>query len=378
MRLTDISLRTLAAPAKGQKLYYDDGLPSFGCRVSQGGTRSFFVQCGPNRQFITIGKYPVISLADARAEAKRLLAEKTLGKHRPRSIPFDEAKATFLAACKEKNRPRTVYDYTRLLDRHFKFGRMQLSDISAHDINKKIDRIAAPAERRYATVIIKSFFRWAYQKSYIDHQPHERLITQQANTRSRILSEDELRAVWTAAGHCGRFGVIVKCLILTGQRRGEIAALSVEYIKGDLCTLPATLTKNARDHTFPIGRITESLLCELLASSPPSSMVFAARSTPVKPFNGWSKAKKTLDALSQVNGWTLHDLRRTFATRLAELGIAPHIIERLLNHVSGQISGVAAIYNRFQYVSEMREAIVKWEVHLSRLLADNKTADRAA
>ena len=103
MRLTDISIRSLPAPDKGQRLYYDEALPSFGCRVSQGGTRSFFVQHGADRQFTTIARYPVVSLADARAEAKRILAERTLGKHRTRSIPWEEARTLFVAACEKKN-----------------------------------------------------------------------------------------------------------------------------------------------------------------------------------------------------------------------------------------------------------------------------------
>jgi integrase len=366
MRLTDFSLRAFPAPEKGQRLYYDDSLPAFGCRVSQGGTRAFFVQCGANRQFITIGRYPIISLAAARAEAKRILAENTLGKHRPRSIPFDEGKALFLEACKEKNRPRTLYDYTRLLDRHFKFGRIQLSEITAQDINKKLDRIAAPAERRYATVLIKSFFRWAYRKSYIDHQPHERLKVPKPRSRSRVLSDAELASIWRLCE--GTFGTIVRLLILTGQRRGEIAALRNDFLAGDLCTLPSTLTKNRREHTFPLSKTASSIISGLSSGQGKQDLLFPSRHSQSSHFNGWSKCKKQLDAISKVGGWTLHDLRRTFATGLAELEVRPHVIERLLNHSSGTISGVAAIYNRYQFMDEMRDAISKWEIKLASIL----------
>jgi integrase len=85
-----------------------------------------------------------------------------------------------------------------------------------------------------------------------------------------------------------------------------------------------------------------------------------------RPFAGWSKAKSLLDNVSGVSGWTLHDIRRTVATRLAEMGVAPHVIERLLNHTTGQISGVAAIYNRARYLDEMRQALELWENHLTR------------
>jgi hypothetical protein len=108
MKLTDTAIRTLLVKEKGQKTYWDDTLKGFGCRVSQGGTKSFVVQHGSDRRLITIGRYPVISLADARGEAKRILAELTLGKHRPRSARWDEAIEQYLAACAEKNRESTV------------------------------------------------------------------------------------------------------------------------------------------------------------------------------------------------------------------------------------------------------------------------------
>jgi hypothetical protein len=120
MRLTDITVRNLPVPAKGQRTYFDETLSGFGCRVSQGGTRSFVLQHGSDRQLITIGRYPIITLSQARDEAKRLLAERTLGKHRPRSIPWQDAEKSFLADCEQRVtngalKARTLADYTRLL-----------------------------------------------------------------------------------------------------------------------------------------------------------------------------------------------------------------------------------------------------------------------
>ncbi|WP_166345972.1 Arm DNA-binding domain-containing protein [Bradyrhizobium barranii] len=102
-RLTDTSLRALPVPAKGQRTYFDEVVPNFGCRVSQGGTRSFIVQLGADRRLITIGRYPPISLAKAREEARRLMAERTLGRFRPQSVPWEEARELFLARCTQKN-----------------------------------------------------------------------------------------------------------------------------------------------------------------------------------------------------------------------------------------------------------------------------------
>jgi integrase len=98
--------------------------------------------------------------------------------------------------------------------------------------------------------------------------------------------------------------------------------------------------------------------------------LFPARRNDAAPFSGWSKSKITLDQKCGISQWTLHDLRRTFATNLASLDVAPHVVERLLNHVSGTISGVAAIYNRFSYLDEMGDAMNRWEGRLAVLLGD--------
>ena len=139
------------------------------------------------------------------------------------------------------------------------------------------------------------------------------------------------------------FGIIVKVLILTGQRRGEIAALRPEFFKDGICTLPGTLTKNRREHSFPVGALCGTVLASGQGRQP-AALLFPARGEPERAFNGWSKSKRKLDQLSGVHDWTLHDLRRTFATNLAALAVPPHITERLLNHATGTISGVAAIY----------------------------------
>jgi integrase len=201
-----------------------------------------------------------------------------------------------------------------------------------------------------------------------------------------VLSDDELHSIWRACEQriafddeaCGgfkttmpdivkmprQFAAIVQLLILTGARRGEIAGLRADYVSNDTCTLPSALTKNKREHTFPLSETTSSLLSTALQPPRTSELLFPARGSFTRPFNGWSKSKVALDELSGVSGWTLHDLRRTFATRLAELAVAPHVIERLLNHVTGTVSGVAAVYNRASYMAEMRAAIDLWDAYV--------------
>jgi integrase len=185
------------------------------------------------------------------------------------------------------------------------------------------------------------------------------------------LSKDELKRIYNAASDpTNPFHSIVRLLILTGQRRTETARLKAEYISREArtITLPAEITKNGREHTFAYGDMTAGLLAKL----PQEGYLFPASRSHVRgketsTFNGWSKAKADLDALCGVSGWTLHDLRRTFSTNMAALGVPIHVTEKLLNHVSGSISGVAAIYNRHSYLPEMRDAVAKWEAYLSAL-----------
>src|SRR5207248_3236424 len=131
---------------------------------------------------------------------------------------------------------------------------------------------------------------------------------------------------------------IVRLLLLTGQRRGEIAALRAEYVNGDIITLPATLCKNGREHRFPTSAQSSAILAPLCNST---GLLFPARHSTSKshPFNGWSKSKAALDKKSCGKDRYRPDLRRTFATKLAALGTPIHITEKLLNHASGTHSG---------------------------------------
>jgi integrase len=367
--LTDIAIRALPLPAKGQRTYFDNAVPGFGCRVSQGGSRSFIVMHGPERSVKTLGTYPIISLAEARAEAKRIIAQRVLQKFRPQSIGWTEAVQLYLVECEGKNRPRTVKWYRYLLG-IFSFGRRHLDDIAPQEIQRVIDRLAnRPALKGAAHRAISAFFHWAERRHYVDRSPCARMQRPKARpSRSRVLTDDEIRRVWTAAGESGLFGDIVRLCLLTGQRRGEIAALKAEYVGSDRCTLPARLTKNGREHCFPLSATATSILKSRidLASQNGATFLFPAHGKQDECFSGWSKCKAALDKKSGVDGWVLHDLRRTFATGLAALGTPIQITERLLNHVSGTQSGIVAVYQRHSYMEEMRTAVASFEQNILR------------
>jgi integrase len=378
MRLTDISIRALKAPPKGQVTHADDTLPGFGIRVSQGGTKTFVVVHGPTRQRTTVGRFPVISVADARAEARRLLAEATLGKHRPKTVSFDRAKDEFLEHCQRKNRPRTHNDYTRLL-KHFPFGSTRLGDITKADIKRKLAKMdKTPAEQFHALVVVKIFFRFAVRQDYLDHSPCEGLQPKEPlKSRDRAFSSDELKAVVKLAlVEPFPWGPIMLLLILTGQRRGEVGQLRWEWIdrEAKTITLPASATKNRREHTIPYGPMAEAVLVKLprIDDSPylfPASKL-RRKGQPATVFGGWAKCKLDFDKkLEGVAAYRLHDLRRTVSTTMASLGVPQIVVEKLLNHVSGGTqSAIAQVYNRHNYIDEMRAAMTTYEAYLGSLL----------
>ncbi|HYM33157.1 MAG TPA: tyrosine-type recombinase/integrase [Candidatus Cybelea sp.] len=367
--LTDISIRSLK-PHDTQVTYWDDALPSFGCRVNPGGTKTFTVMYGDDRKRVTIGRYPIVSLSQARARAKEILAEITLGTHGS-TITFEAALDLFVKThCEPNNRASTAYETERLLRRHFlpKLRSQSLQDIATPDVARLIDALLTkPSECNHAFTAVRTFFKWATRRGYLRHSPCEGLQRPTKPTsRSRVLSDDELRCVFKAAGRLGTYGAIVQLLVLTGQRLGEIAGLRAEYVeaKQQVITLPPELTKNGREHPFPYG----SMVAAILEPLPKTGLLFPTQTKRHVPFNNWSNSKHEMDKACKVADWTLHDLRRTFATNLAALNAPLHVVEKLLNHVSGTISGVAAIYNRHAYEQEMRDAVTAWEGRLTAIL----------
>ena len=186
------------------------------------------------------------------------------------------------------------------------------------------------------------------------------------------------KSIWEATAEPKPYNGIVRMLILTGQRKGEIAALQTAWIKDGTITLPKEVTKNAREHMLPIGSLCAAELARNSTTThTQAGYIFFDKASTGAPFSGWSKSKIALDRKlgDRVAPWTLHDLRRTFATNLAALGTPIHVTEKLLNHISGTVSGVAAIYNRHAYLDEMRAAIEAWEKRLSFILAQHSSDD---
>jgi integrase len=351
IRITDAFL---ASSKQGE--FWDAVLPAFGVRKGRRRT-TFLVNHDKRRK--KIGTYPHVTLAEARRRADAILN----GITQTQTVLTPVAKDAYLHAAQV--RPGTLKEYTRILNRYL--PTKPLKTITPSDIAETTDQIAKdrPSEARHVHVALKIFFNWCVKRDYLEQSPLRKLdAPARSAPRSRVLSDKELCHLWRASLRLGRFGLIVRLCLLTGQRRGEFAYIHQSWIvegdQGAVLVFPPTHTKNGREHTIPLTSETVPMVKELLAFS--------------NRFSAWSKSKAKLDAASSVTEWTVHDLRRTFASNCAKLGVRPEVIERLLNHSSPQSLGgeVGAIYNRHRYEPEMRAAIDCHERWLLTLIDTGK------
>jgi integrase len=188
--------------------------------------------------------------------------------------------------------------------------------------------------------------------------------------RDRTLSDNEIKEIWEGCDELGSpFGPFVRALLLTAQRREEVATM--KWADLDLeddeptWTLPREATKADRAHGVPLA----PAVVEILQSVPEvGSYVFSTGRRGDKAISGFSAAKRRIDKLTGLDGWTFHDLRRTAASGMARLNVPPHVLSRVLNHSPGNAEGVTAIYNRHGYEPEKRQALDAWARHVQSLI----------
>jgi len=305
----------------------------------------------------SIGHYPDVSLADARRRALVALGSDPIAVP---SIGFLAARDEFLDKHGATLRPRSLYQLKRNLERHFDW-RKPLERVTHQDVVEALESIGAPSQRAHALKDIRTFFNWCIPR-YLSVSPVVGVKKPPQQARERVLTDKELAKVWRRAREIGYpYGTIVQLLILTGQRAGEIAALRWQWIR-DSITLPGEATKNGRSHTFPLGTMARATI-EAVPKT--GDLLFPARGRK-KPFIGFGASKISLDKCG-VTDFTHHDLRRTFASTMARLGVRLEVTEKLLNHVSGSIGGIVAVYQRYDFQAEMNEAIRRYETHLAAL-----------
>ncbi|MGD9715411.1 MAG: tyrosine-type recombinase/integrase [Thermomicrobiales bacterium] len=345
-RLTDLTVRALPSPASGQVIHHDNQVIGFGVRVSQGGAKTFVLTYGKDRKRITLGRYPLVSLADAREEAKRKLALATLTGY-SKATPLQAVIKNFLTDAETRTRPRTHTGYKRLLNRHLTLTKA-IQDVTTRNLGDIFDAIQdTPQERAHLINVVKMLFRYAQHNGYISTNPAIGFKVRKPKPRKRVLTDNELKKIWNACPVTA-YGTIVKLLILTGQRREEISHIVLR--DGDLATIAGEFTKNHRDHLFPVRPETVALLEK------------------DRTWGGWSKSKRELDKASGVGGYTLHDLRRTFRTNWAKLQLPREVAEKYINHVSGIQDPVEQTYDQHDYILEMRHNIEVYTNHVLQVV----------
>jgi len=381
MKLTQKVVAGLTLPdGKAEAIFFDETLAGFGLRLRAGGSRTWIFQYkqGLKQRRMAIGSFLAVRAEQARQIAEGLHAKVHLG-HDPAGDKLEgrvraaEIMGAVLKAymphARARQRDSTLKETERHLLEYCKpLHGLQIAKIDRRVIAARLGEIAATSGSVTSNRVrssLSAFCAWCLRQGLLDTNPVIGTGREAEASRSRVLDDSELRSIWNGLKN-NDFGAIVKLLILTGQRAGEIAGLRWSEVRKDAIVLPPERTKNARQHTVPLS---EPLRAILDVQTPRQDRDFIFGRTG-RSFSGWSKSKRELDERiremtgSSLSPWTLHDLRRSAATHMADLGVAPHIIEAILNHASGHKAGVAGIYNRACYGVEKGQALDRWAEHV--------------
>jgi integrase len=387
-----LDARTVAALSLGGKsdlIAFDDQLPGFGYRLRRatGGKvlRSWIVQYrhGRSTRRMTLGSAEVLTPWQARDKATKLLAEVKLGgdpqgdrsHRRDRNAVTFRAVVTDYLAAKDVRPPTKRYLTAYLTGAYVNaLHGMPIDQVTRRDVAAQLLHIARRYSKTTAAATrsaLGAFFVWCLQTGLIESNPVVGTPPPaQVAPRDRVLSNPELAAVWNAASDSGLgdFGKIIRLLILTGARRQEIGGMRWSELDDNAGTwiIPAVRSKNGKAHALPLPQAAWDII-KGVPLRVGRDQLFGEKSG--GGFCSWHIFKKPLDAKSGTTGWVIHDLRRTVATRLADIGVQPHIIEQILNHQSGHKRGPAGIYNRSTYEREVRATLALWADHVRALVA---------
>ena len=368
--------------------------------VQPSGKRSWAVRYrfGGKPCKLTLGAYPATDLKRARElagaakdkveEGRNPGAEKKANKAAatvPANDLVEHVASQFLRHYAKRHlRPRTVQELERLLEKEIvtPWRGHRLSEIGKADIHQLLDVIVERGSPIVANRTLNWFRRicgWAVERDILTANPCTGIkAPAPEKARDRVLSDDELAVIWRAACELeAPYDVFVKMLILTGARRNEIAGMRWSEIDLDarIWTLPRERAKNNCELTLPLPDTIVTILRALPHVAGPSDYVFTRSGR--NPIAASSKIKKQLDdnLPADMPPWVLHDLRRSFASGCARLGVAVHVVEAVLNHRSGSIKGVAAVYNRYSYDVEKRMAMEAWARHVAAIVSGEAEAN---
>jgi integrase len=378
MKLTDRAVAQLQLPpGKSEVIAFDDAIVGLGYRMRAEGGRSWVFQSGKKR--MTIGKAGALDTNAARAAAKALAGRIALGqtpwtdKREAKTRAAESFKScldTYLA--RRRNDPRLRASSYGEIERHLAKNLRSLHGTPIAELNRRaiaieIGRLAnnGPVQANRTLTSLRKFLSWCAGEGLIESNPAQFVNQNPEASRTRVLTDAELRKLWHALP-ASDFGVIVKLLALTACRRDEIGGLRWSEVDFDtgVIALPPARTKNGRPHVIPMSDSVRTLL-QGQPRLEHRNLVFG--SSEQRGFSGYGKRKERLDAALQIPPWTLHDLRRTAATGMANLGVQPHVVEAVLNHQSGSKAGVAGTYNKALYAGEKAYALARWDEHLSSI-----------
>ena len=389
-KLTVLGIKSLKSPASGRVEYLDSVVPQLALRVASSGVKTFAVRtrvAGSGRQVrVTLGEFPSTSLEEARQKARDALNAAKRGinptdvKRFERNDQREHAANDFASVADQfieryaKRENRTWKETQRIFGKYVKpkWRNRSVADIRKSDVVALLDDIedghgVYMANRTLAA--IRKMFNWAMdERGIIETTPIGRKMMRAGEKpRERHLNDDEIRAIWRAADELTYpFGQFTKLLMLTGQRRQEVASMRWEQIEGDVWTLPASATKSNRPHTVPLSKLTLQVIADIPRIGE-SGLVFTTNDR--TPISGFSKAKTTLGQISNVTNWRYHDLRATMATRMeTQLNLPPHIIGALLNHDPKSYKGITAVYTRGDPIEGKRLAINAWASLLMQII----------
>jgi integrase len=419
-KLTDLFVERVKPPARGRIEYFDAAFPGLALRVTENGGKSwcaFYRFSGRLRRF-TIGHYPAIKPAQARKEAAAALdrvregfdpaEEKRVRRdlRSPDAHTFSAIAYDYLDRHLAKNNAASTYEEAKRDLEHDalpKWGKRPIASISRRDVIDLFDGViarGAEVQANRTLARLRALFNWAIEKDRLSASPVARMkLPTKEIARDRVLSDDELRWFWAGCDAIDwPFGPLAKLLLLTLQRRDEVAGMewSELNLPKRTWTIPREKVKNKRAHEVHLSDAAIAVLQSLPRVG--DGLVFTT--TGETAVSGFSRAKRRLNAAMirerrrslglpeedkayrramrltpeksfpvEIPQWTLHDLRRTGATGMAGLGFPPHVVDKVLNHVSGTIRGVAAVYNRFEYLEERRAALEAWGRYVTTLLA---------
>jgi integrase len=388
-KLTDRFLQSIKAAPTGKRItYWDTSVDGFAIRVSDksspSNVGSFMLirrmPKNPNPTARKIGSYPAMTLAAARTTAKEWNTEIDEGvdpavkaaeeAREQKRQDADTFESVFETYAKERlGRLRTGAQIQRAIAHYVLpvLGSRPISDIRRADVKALVVHIhqTAPIASNRVLSYLKTFFVWCVEEEHLEVSPTA-VMRPLANEvkRDRVLDDDEIKAVWLACGALGAFGHVVRLMLVTGQRRGEVGGMLWAEIDRSkrLWTLPKERTKAARAHEVPLSDLAMSVIDECPEMN---KFVFPHARGSAAPVSGWSRAKAALDRKSGVADWHLHDLRHTCATNLARLRVDRIVISKILNHAEG---GVTSRYDRHDRADLKRAALNRWGAKLVAII----------